>query len=176
MANKRPARIFFVRLCGILTTVLLAEAFQHPIEWSRRNYSPPFRRLQRDIDDRRRQRHRHFCGLSLLRSKDENARMLDGVPSVDELEEGTADVTEEELLEMVAANQPNQFTVVKELLGLNVFTLILALLIAFFMGANFFLGPGWLGQKLGIEGTGTFQDVSDAIPGVIDLSQPDYLL
>jgi hypothetical protein len=102
--------------------------------------------------------------------------MLDGVPSVDELEEGTADVTEEELLEMVAANQPNQFTVVKELLGLNVFTLILALLIAFFMSANFFLGPGWLGQKLGIEGTGTFQEVSDAIPGVIDLSQPDYLL
>lgn len=88
-------------------------------------------------------------------------------------EEGTI---KEELLKVAVENQPSQWTVTKEVLGLNVFTLILALLIAFFMGSNIILGPGWLGSRLGIAGTGTFSEVSKSLPEIIDLSQVDYLL
>jgi hypothetical protein len=163
-----------VWLCGFLTTVLLAEAFLQPLGRPRQD-SLLSRRL-RDEKERRLLLFRHGHGggvMMLLRSKDEDSAMLDEFP-VDDLEDGTT--TEEELLEMIATNQPSQFAVMKELLGLNVFTLILAILIVLFMGANFLLGPGWLGNRLGIEGTGTFQEISDAIPGIIDLSQPDYRL
>jgi hypothetical protein len=164
-----------VWLCGILTTVLLAEAFLQPLGRPRQESLLSRRRH----DENERRHHLLFCrrhvggAMLLLRSKDEDSRMLDEF-AVDDLEDETP--TEEELLEMIATNQPSQFDVMKELLGLNIFTLILAILIALFMGANFLLGPGWLGNKLGIEGTGTFQEISDAIPGIIDLSKADYLL
>jgi hypothetical protein len=41
---------------------------------------------------------------------------------------------------------------------------------------NLLLGPGWLGQLIGLEGTGTFTQVSDSLPDTVDLSLPDNLL
>jgi len=41
---------------------------------------------------------------------------------------------------------------------------------------NLILGPGWLGQIMGLEGTGTFTQMSDSLPDTIDLSQPENLL
>lgn len=41
---------------------------------------------------------------------------------------------------------------------------------------NAILGPGWLGQVAGIQGTGSFTEVSDALPGNIDLNNPENLL
>jgi hypothetical protein len=64
----------------------------------------------------------------------------------------------------------------RKLLGINIFTYILAALIIFFLGANAAFGPGWLGQGLGIEDVGTFTKVSDALPLNVDVSGPGYLL
>lgn len=64
----------------------------------------------------------------------------------------------------------------RQLLGINIFTYILAAAIAFFFSMNIILGPGWLGNSIGLEGTGSFQKVSDALPEIIDLSSSDYLL
>jgi hypothetical protein len=61
-------------------------------------------------------------------------------------------------------------------LGINVFTYILAGLIAFFLSLNLLLGPGWLGQSIGLEGTGTFTQISDSLPGTVDLSASENLL
>jgi hypothetical protein len=63
-----------------------------------------------------------------------------------------------------------------QLLGINIFTYILAAAIVFFMSMNFILGPGWLGNSMGIQGTGTFEESSKSLPEVIDLSNPKYLL
>ncbi len=63
-----------------------------------------------------------------------------------------------------------------KLLGINIFTYILAALIIFFLGANAALGPGWLGQSLGWEDVGTFTKVSDSLPLNMDVSRSDYLL
>jgi hypothetical protein len=52
----------------------------------------------------------------------------------------------------------------------------LAGLIAFFMGMNIIMGPGWLGSSLGIEGTGYFEEVSPSLPGTVDLNKPEYRL
>ena len=41
---------------------------------------------------------------------------------------------------------------------------------------NIWLGPGWLGNVIGIQGTGTFTEISDSIPDTIDLGNPDYQL
>mmetsp|Transcript_4333 Transcript_4333/g.5694 ORF Transcript_4333/g.5694 Transcript_4333/m.5694 type:complete len:170 (-) Transcript_4333:592-1101(-) len=82
----------------------------------------------------------------------------------------------EGLMDEIEASQPSQLTVMKDILGVNIFTFILAGLIAFFMGMNVLLGPGWLGSSIGggnqggIKGTGTFDDT----PGVVDLSASRY--
>ena len=41
---------------------------------------------------------------------------------------------------------------------------------------NVTLGPGWLGQQLGLEGTGSFTEYSDNLPQAIDLSKPEFSL
>jgi hypothetical protein len=62
------------------------------------------------------------------------------------------------------------------LLGINIFTYILAMLIAFFLSMNAIFGPGWLGQFMGWEDVGTFTRVSDSLPMDMDLSGDQYLL
>lgn len=63
-----------------------------------------------------------------------------------------------------------------QLLGINIFTYILGAACVFFLSMNAILGPGWLGQVAGIQGTGSFTEVSDALPGNIDLNNPENLL
>ena len=63
-----------------------------------------------------------------------------------------------------------------KLLGINIFTYILAAFIVFFLSMNAGFGPGWLGQSLGWEDVGTFTKVSDSLPLNVDVSGPDYLL
>ena len=63
----------------------------------------------------------------------------------------------------------------EQLLGVNIFTYILGAAIAFFLGMNALLGPGWLGSTIGIPGTGTFTEQSDLIPDTFDLSKSEYL-
>ena len=63
-----------------------------------------------------------------------------------------------------------------QLLGVNIFTYILAFLILLFGGLNIVLGPGWLGGSLGIEGTGNFEEVSPSLPNAVDLSKDEFLL
>ena len=41
---------------------------------------------------------------------------------------------------------------------------------------NIILGPGWLGNSIGLEGTGTFEKISDSLPDTIDLSNDDFLI
>ena len=52
----------------------------------------------------------------------------------------------------------------KQLLGINIFTYILGALIIFFLSMKVLLGPGWLGQLLGLGDVGTFTRVSDQLP------------
>ena len=68
------------------------------------------------------------------------------------------------------------YTYYIKLLGINIFTYILGSLIILFLLLNFILGPGWLGQMIGMEGTGSFTDISDTFPSEIDLSNPNYKL
>ena len=64
----------------------------------------------------------------------------------------------------------------KQLLGINIFTYMLAALIIFFISMNVFVGPGWLGQFLGWDDVGTFTKTSDSLPLNVDVSGPEYLL
>lgn len=79
-------------------------------------------------------------------------------------------------LEEAQEGAPDEFVIMKELLGINIFTYILAGLIALFLSLNILLGPGWLGQSMGLEGTGTFTEVSDSLPKTVDLSASENLL
>lgn len=63
-----------------------------------------------------------------------------------------------------------------QLLGINIFTYILAAAIVFFLTMNTVLGPGWLGQVTGVPGTGTFTEVSESLPNNMDLNNPENLL
>jgi len=92
----------------------------------------------------------------------------DGTFGDDEIDEAT--------LEEIRTGQPSEWMVMKQLLGVNIFTFILAGLIIFFLSMNYFLGVGWLGSSIGIPGTGTFQEVSPSLPGTIDLNKPEYRL
>mmetsp|Transcript_15019 Transcript_15019/g.19025 ORF Transcript_15019/g.19025 Transcript_15019/m.19025 type:complete len:203 (-) Transcript_15019:106-714(-) len=80
------------------------------------------------------------------------------------------------MLSQLQEGQPSEFAIMKELLGINIFTYILAGLITIFLSLNFLLGPGWLGQLIGLEGTGTFTQMSDSLPDTIDLSSSENLL
>lgn len=70
----------------------------------------------------------------------------------------------------------NLLNIAIKLLGINGFTFLLAALIIFFLSMNIMLGPGWLGSKLGIPGTGSIQEVSPSLPGSIDLNKPEFRL
>ena len=63
-----------------------------------------------------------------------------------------------------------------KILGINAFTYVLAGLITIFLSLNLLLGPGWLGQLAGLEGTGSFTQISDSLPDTVDLSLPENLL
>lgn len=63
-----------------------------------------------------------------------------------------------------------------QLLGINIFTYILAAAIAFFLGMNTLLGQGWLGNSLGVPGTGTYTERSNQLPDVVDLRDSQYSL
>jgi hypothetical protein len=41
---------------------------------------------------------------------------------------------------------------------------------------NLILGPGWLGNSIGIKGVGTFSEISESLPDALDLSNPEYLI
>lgn len=73
-------------------------------------------------------------------------------------------------------NDTNLLFLPFQLLGINIFTYILAGLILFFFSMNLALGPGWLGQVVGIEGTGSIKEVSDALPDNVDLTSPEFKL
>ncbi len=63
-----------------------------------------------------------------------------------------------------------------KILGIGGFTYVLGALIVLMLTLNAVLGPGWLGQAMGIQGTGTFTEVSSSLPDQIDLSADAYLL
>lgn len=87
----------------------------------------------------------------------------------------TVEVSDEMWAELEDSAPP--FAVIlSKLLGINIFTYILASLIVIFMSLNYALGPGWLGQKIGIPGTGTFTEYSQSVPGPMDLNNADNLL
>lgn len=86
------------------------------------------------------------------------------------------DVISDQVWEDIETGAPSEWMIMKELLGISVFTYILGGVTLLFLGLNLILGPGWLGQIIGIEGTGTFTQVSDSLPDTVDLNSPDYLL
>lgn len=61
-----------------------------------------------------------------------------------------------------------------QLLGINIFTYILAGAIAFFLSMNIIFGQGWLGNSIGIKGTGTFTERSEKLPGVVNLNDDQF--
>ena len=69
-----------------------------------------------------------------------------------------------------------QYALSSQLLGINIFTYILGALIVFFMSMNYIIGPGWLGNFVGLPGTGAIQEVSDSLPDTVDLSSPEFRL
>ena len=71
---------------------------------------------------------------------------------------------------------PPLSVILSQLMGINAFTYILAGLIALFLSLNSILGPGWLGQKLGIPGTGEFVQYGQSIPEPVNLNKPENLL
>ena len=86
-----------------------------------------------------------------------------------------SDLSSEELQEFDATSPPMGI-VLSQILGINAFTYILAALIVIFLTLNSVLGPGWLGQKLGIEGTGEYTEYGTSIPKPVDLKYPENLL
>jgi len=87
-----------------------------------------------------------------------------------------ADEISEQTWEEIEQSAPSKLMVVKNLLGVNIFTYILAALIVFFLSMNAVFGVGWLGQSLGWEDVGTFTKVSESLPLDVDVSGSDYLL
>jgi hypothetical protein len=98
----------------------------------------------------------------------------DDVPIIFRGEEG--DDMPAELWQDIESGKPSEWTIMKDLLGINIFTYILAAAIAFFLGMNALLGPGWLGGAIGLPGTGTFSEMSDSLPDILDLSESKYQL
>eukprot|EP00579_Thalassiosira_antarctica_P006307 CAMPEP_0201878774 /NCGR_PEP_ID=MMETSP0902-20130614/9848_1 /ASSEMBLY_ACC=CAM_ASM_000551 /TAXON_ID=420261 /ORGANISM="Thalassiosira antarctica, Strain CCMP982" /LENGTH=178 /DNA_ID=CAMNT_0048406467 /DNA_START=90 /DNA_END=626 /DNA_ORIENTATION=- len=82
----------------------------------------------------------------------------------------------DEIWDGIEGGAPTRWMVMKNLLGINIFTYILAAFIIFFLSMNFASGPGWLGQSLGWEDVGTFTRVSDSLPLDVDVSGSQYLL
>eukprot|EP00977_Amphora_coffeiformis_P012820 scaffold3240_cov187-Amphora_coffeaeformis.AAC.15 len=80
----------------------------------------------------------------------------------------------EEFWQDIEAGKPSEWAVMKELLGINIFTYILAAAITFFLSMNVIFGQGWLGSAIGIQGTGTFTERSETLPNVVDLSEDQF--
>jgi len=81
------------------------------------------------------------------------------------------------MMEQARIHAPDTWTIARQLLGINIFTYILGGFILFFLFMNTILGPGWLGQQMGFQGTGSLPDtVSDHLPLSIDLSQSKYFI
>mmetsp|Transcript_1548 Transcript_1548/g.3954 ORF Transcript_1548/g.3954 Transcript_1548/m.3954 type:complete len:186 (-) Transcript_1548:1638-2195(-) len=93
-----------------------------------------------------------------------------------EIIRGSASDISEETWGNIEGGAPSRWMVMKDLLGINIFTYILAAFIIFFLSMNAAFGPGWLGQSLGWEDVGTFTRTSDSLPLDVDVSRPDYLL
>jgi len=110
-------------------------------------------------------------GIVIARQNNEEIQNLLDFDFDDEMDE-----LDDETMEEIRKGQPSEWNIMKELLGINIFTFLLAGLITFFFGMNYFLGPGWLGNTIGIPGTGQFTEVSPSIPGTIDLNSPEYRL
>mmetsp|Transcript_26930 Transcript_26930/g.30765 ORF Transcript_26930/g.30765 Transcript_26930/m.30765 type:complete len:168 (-) Transcript_26930:458-961(-) len=124
----------------------------------------------------------NYYGKFVLRSNSNdkestNEKSNDQDQEIIMVEPGTeSDVLSDELWEEIEGNKPPLFSVMKELLGISVFTYVLGFLIIVMLSLNALLGPGWLGQSIGIPGTGTFTELSDSIPDKFDLSADEYLL
>lgn len=54
----------------------------------------------------------------------------------------------EDVLREVDENRPSTFRVMSDVMGVNLFTYVLAALIVLFSGANFLLGDGWLSTAM----------------------------
>lgn len=78
------------------------------------------------------------------------------------------------MIRLTAHRSPTNLTAWLQLLGINIFTYVLAGAIAFFLSMNTIYGSGWLGGRIGIPGTGTFVEQSASLPATIDLSRPEY--
>ena len=71
----------------------------------------------------------------------------------------------------ILANQPSKGDLLKDMLGINAFTVLLVVLIAGFLTANTILGPGWL------SGMNDIREYGEGVPGdLVDLSTERYLL
>uniref|UniRef100_A0A7R9ZS67 Uncharacterized protein n=1 Tax=Craspedostauros australis TaxID=1486917 RepID=A0A7R9ZS67_9STRA len=81
-----------------------------------------------------------------------------------------------EMLEELQANQPSQWSIMKELLGIGTFTYALGAMTVLFLALNFFLGPGWLGSAIGLGGAEIVTDGTDPLPKALDLTNPDFLI
>ncbi|CAJ1954459.1 unnamed protein product [Cylindrotheca closterium] len=120
--------------------------------------------------------------FAIPREEDAIERLLEGVefdgdttPEIIRLAPNAKDV-DGAMFEDIETGKPSEMMVMKELLGINGFTYLLGALIALLLSLNFFLGPGWMGQAMGIQGVGTFEEVSKSLPDTVDLSRPEFRL
>ena len=77
---------------------------------------------------------------------------------------------------LISSSHPSQFNPLQKLMGINIFTYLLAIFITFFLSMNAIYGPGWLGQSMGLGDVGTFTRVSDSLPIDLDVSGEEFLL
>mmetsp|Transcript_26440 Transcript_26440/g.59255 ORF Transcript_26440/g.59255 Transcript_26440/m.59255 type:complete len:170 (-) Transcript_26440:247-756(-) len=128
-----------------------------------------------------RQRPRNNVSLSALAADDADESTSESSEEVAndlgiEIIRGESDEISDDTWLDIEDAKPDQMTVVKDLLGINIFTYVLGALIIFFLSMKVLLGPGWLGQLLGLGDVGTFTRVSDQLPLNVDVSGQDYLL
>mmetsp|Transcript_8060 Transcript_8060/g.10329 ORF Transcript_8060/g.10329 Transcript_8060/m.10329 type:complete len:167 (-) Transcript_8060:750-1250(-) len=114
-------------------------------------------------------------GFSLQSSPGNNEEASEHRNGLDDEFATPVDWSEEEFDE-IDENAPPISLMLSQMLGINVFTYILAGLIAIFMSLNALLGPGWLGQKMGIPGTGEYTEYSRSLPQSINLNSPENFL
>jgi len=114
-------------------------------------------------------------GLFLQSSPGNNEEVSENSNGLDDEFATPVDWSEGEFDE-IDENAPPISLMLSQMLGINVFTYILAGLIAIFMSLNALLGPGWLGQKMGIPGTGEYTEYSRSLPQSINLNNPENFL
>lgn len=132
---------------------------------------------------RRRSRNKHENFIAMF-SKDNKSDGVDANESAtfpttngsSETDDEDEIILSDAIFEELEQGGPPVAQVLQQLLGINIFTYILAGAIAIMLTLNFVLGPGWLGQIIGLEGTGTFTQVSDSLPSQVNLNAPENLL